>query len=32
MPVDKFGTADYKETSLIQDISVSSVEGTFLSS
>jgi len=27
MPVDKFGRADYKETSSIQDTSVSSVEG-----
>ena len=33
MPVDKFGRADYRETSLIEDASVSSVEGmneTFL--
>jgi len=33
MPVDKFGRADYRETSLIEDTSVSSVEGmneTFL--
>jgi len=27
MLVDKFGRADYKETSLIEDASVSSVEG-----
>ena len=27
MPVDKFGRADYRETSLIEDASVSSVEG-----
>ena len=27
MPVDKFGRAEYKETSLIEDAPVSSVEG-----
>ena len=33
MPVDKFGRAEYRETSLIEDAPVSSVEGineTFL--